>query len=128
MEEPAAPAVEEPAAAPTEEPAAAPTEEPAFNCAAFKLTSPIGYVNNGPTTFYWDPLPNAPNANYWLTVWNDQGQQVGIVDAGNGTSATVDLSVGKVGGGFTFSYEVNVLINGANVCPASGSVGQRPAS
>ena len=104
------------------------TEEPAFNCSAFRITSPIGYVNNGPTTFYWDPLPGVPNANYWVTVWNDQGQQVGIADAGNGTSATIDLSVGTVGGGFTFSYQVNVFVNGETVCPATGSVGQRPAS
>jgi WD40 repeat protein len=105
---------------------AQPTEASAYNCSAFRLTSPIGYINSTSTTFYWDPLPGV-QAEYWLSIFNEQGQPVKIVNAGSGTSTTVDTSVASIGPGFTFSYEVNVFVNGVIVCPASGNVGPRPA-
>lgn len=103
------------------------TEASAYNCSAFGLTSPIGYLNAGSTTFYWDPLPGV-QAEYWLSIFNEQGQPAKIVNAGSSTSTTVDTSEAGIGSGFSFSYEVNVFVNGETVCPASGSVGARPAS
>ena len=104
-----------------------PTENAsAYDCSAFRLTSPIGYINAGPTTFYWDPLPGV-TGDYWLSIFNEGGQQVSLSDVGNATSVTIDTSAAAIGPGFTFSYEVNVFVNGVNACPASGSVGQRPS-
>src|SRR5690606_12881830 len=97
-----------------------------YNCSAFKLTSPIGYINPDSTTFYWDPLPGV-QAEYWLSIFNEQGQPVKIVNAGSATSTTVDTSVAGIGPGFAFSYEVNVFVNGVTVCPGSGNAGPRPA-
>ena len=106
--------------------AAEPTAASLYDCSAFKLTSPIGYINPDSTTFYWDPLPGV-QAEYWLSIFNEQGQPVKIVNAGSATNTTVDTSVAGIGPGFAFSYEVNVFVNGENVCPASGNVGPRPA-
>jgi len=104
-----------------------PTPESQYDCSAFQLTSPIGYINKDQTTFYWDRLPGVPNAEYWLTIFNEQGQNVAIANAGNASNVTIDTSIAGIGGGFVFSYEVNVFVNGETVCPGSGSAGGRPA-
>jgi hypothetical protein len=107
-------------------PAATEDSASAYDCSAFRLTSPIGYINNGPTTFYWDPLPGV-TGDYWVSVFNEAGQQVALSNVGNAFSATIDTSAATIGPGFTYSYEVNVFVNGAAVCPGSGSAGQRPS-
>jgi WD40 repeat protein len=106
---------------------AAATPASPYDCSRFRLTSPIGYINPDSTTFYWDPLPGV-QAEYWLSIFNEQGQAVRIVNAGGSTSVTVDTSVAGIGTGFAFSYEVNVFVNGEIVCPGSGGAGPRPAS
>jgi hypothetical protein len=104
------------------------TPESLYDCSAFRLTSPIGYINIDQTTFYWDTLPGVVNADYWLTIYNEQGQNVAIANAGNASSVVINTSIGGIGGGFNFSYEVNVFVNGETVCSGSGSVGARPTS
>src|SRR5690606_37142333 len=84
---------------------AAATPASLYDCSRFRLTSPIGYINPDSTTFYWDPLPGV-QAEYWLSIFNEQGQAVRIVNAGSSTSVTVDTSVAGIGTGFAFSYEV----------------------
>jgi WD40 repeat protein/serine/threonine protein kinase len=100
---------------------------PLYDCSRFRLTSPIGYINRDSTTFYWDPLPGV-QATYWLAIFNERGQNVALANAGSATSVTINTSPEAIGDGFVFSYEVNVFVDGQTVCPASGSVGQRPAS
>ncbi len=85
------------------------------NCQPFRLTSPRDGLPNGGITVYWDPAPGA--AGYRVIVYNENNAAVASADApANTTSLNLDVSEGAVGGGFTFTLEVQALLNGQSVC------------
>lgn len=86
-----------------------------LNCARFRPTSPLGGMPNGTATFFWDGVAGA--TSYRINIYNDAGQLVGAVDTGStNTTANVATGTGNIGGGSSFTWEVQALLNGQVAC------------
>lgn len=90
------------------------------NCSRFRPTSPLGGMQFGPTTFFWDAAPGA--TNYRLNVYGPSGQ---LLDSFTTTSTnpalSIDTSIGSIGSasGSSFSWNVEALFNGQLACASS---------
>ncbi len=101
-------------------PTFAPTQV-SVNCQPFRLTSPRDGLPNGGITVYWDAATGA--AGYRVIVYNENNAAVASADApANTTSLNLDVSEGAVGGGFTFTLEVQALLNNQAVCRDAASM------
>jgi hypothetical protein len=99
---------------PTQAPPTA-TPRPAVDCTSLRPTSPLDGLPNGVATFYWDGAPGA--TGYRVLVFNEQGAQVAVFEvSGGATSIQGDVSSAAVGGGFSFRWQVQALLNGAAIC------------
>ncbi len=101
---------------------AEPAQAAGYECDAFTLVALLDVLDAAQTTFSWAPLPDA-QAEYWLSIYNEQGQTVKIVNAGGEASIAVDTSPASIGTGASFRYEVIAFVGGESVCTASASVG-----
>lgn len=83
------------------------------DCNPFRGTSPLDGLPFGPTTFYWDAAPGA--TSYRVNLFDgDNVLKTSLNTAGPQTSIVGDTS--GLGGGFTFSWNVQALINGQVAC------------
>jgi len=88
------------------------------DCESFRATSPRDGLPNGVVTFYWDAAPGA--TDYRIVIFNETQQQVGMYSvAAPATTVSADVSQGAIGGGISFTYEVQALVNGQAVCRSS---------
>lgn len=84
-------------------------------CSGFATLSPREGMNYGPETFYWTDTPGA--TSYRLNVFNlDSGAPPVSFEGTNLTSLTADLSIGTVGFGYRFAWNVEALFNGEVAC------------
>lgn len=82
------------------------------DCRNFRPTSPLDGLPFGQTVFYWDPAPGA--TSYRVLLFDESGAQVASFDtAGAETSLIGDTNFGS---GFSYSWSVQALSNGAVAC------------
>jgi hypothetical protein len=87
----------------------------ALNCSRFRPTSPLGGMPNGQAPFFWDGVQGA--TSYRVNIYNDVGERVTSIEGpGNNTTMTINTTVGAIGGGTNFAWEVEALLNGAVAC------------
>ena len=99
---------------PTATPSRTPPPPP-VDCQTFRATSPRDGFPNGETTFYWDPAPGA--TEYRISIVNERGELVASYSvAAPATHLSADVSAGAIGGGFSFTWEVQALLNGQPMC------------
>lgn len=83
------------------------------DCGPFRATAPLNGLPYGVGTFYWDAAPGADG--YRVIVTGESGTTV--FNAGGGqTNLSADLSSSGIGYGFSFSWYVEALLNGAVAC------------
>jgi hypothetical protein len=86
------------------------------DCHTFNPTSPLGGMNFGSQTFYWNAAEGA--TSYQVNMYNDGGGLVASYpSSGNATNVTGDTS--SLGNGFSFSWEVQAFVNGQLACTSS---------
>jgi hypothetical protein len=86
------------------------------DCSNFRPTSPLGGASFGLNTFYWDPAPGA--TSYRVKLYNINGAYAGAAEtSGSGTSLNLDTSIAS--GGYSFTWEVEALVNGQVACTSS---------
>lgn len=98
------------------------------NCSSLRPTSPLGSMGNRPDqAFYWDGASGA--TSYKLTIYNDAGGAVSSVEI-NANSSTVVTSTltDVIGGGTSFSWDVQALVNGQVACTSGRASVQRDIS
>lgn len=85
------------------------------DCRIFRLESPLDVFPNGPVTFYWDALDGA--TGYRVNVYNERSQRVASFNTpASATSFTGDVSIGSIGPGFVFAWEVQAFFNDQLLC------------
>lgn len=97
------------------------TEGPAAGqaqCSSFKPTSPLGGLPFGSTMFFWDPAPGA--TSYRVNLYDEGGALKASFNS-NGAATSLQGDTSALGGGFTFSWDVQALVNGEVAC-TSGRV------
>jgi hypothetical protein len=90
------------------------------NCSRFKPTSPLGGMQFGPTTFFWDAAPGA--TNYRLNLFGPSGQLLdSFTTTSDNPAISIDTSAGNIGsaGGSNFLWSVDALFNGQLACSSS---------
>lgn len=86
------------------------------DCSNFRPTSPLSGASFGLNTFYWDPAPGA--TSYRVKLYNINGAYAGAAEtSGSGTSLSLDTSIAA--GGYSFTWEVEALVNGQVACTSS---------
>jgi hypothetical protein len=86
------------------------------DCSNFRPTSPLGGASFGLNTFYWDAAPGA--TSYRVKLYNIDGAYAGAAEtSGSGTSLSLDTSIAA--GGYSFTWEVEALVNGQVACTSS---------
>lgn len=90
------------------------SSSPSADCSAFRLTSPLDGLANGPVTFYWDPLPGA--TGYRLTLLDGATPLAVFATDGGQTSLTADVSSGAIGGGFQLGVQLEAMAAFNAVC------------
>jgi LysM repeat protein len=100
------------------------------NCFGFRPTSPLDGMSNSNTAFYWDGAPGAQS--YRVNIYNldRMGGAIAAVYVTNGpfTRLTGDTSVGAIGEGFRFAWNVQAVVDGRAVCATAPVVQYRAAS
>ncbi len=102
-----------------------PPPPPAIDCAGFEATSPLNGLPYGPTTFYWN-APNTEVDEYRVNVSGESGS-ASFTTGGENLNLTGDLSVNNVGYGFSFTWNVEALVDGEPVCSTPGATMFREA-
>jgi Bacterial SH3 domain len=90
------------------------------NCSRFGPTSPLGGMQFGPTTFFWDAAPGA--TTYRLNVFGESGQLLdSFTTTSDNPALSIDTNAGIIGstGGSNFSWNVDALFNGQLACSSS---------
>lgn len=90
------------------------------NCNQLYGTSPLGGMNYGDQTFYWNPTPGA--TSYRVNVYSvdvNPGRLVASTDVPATRSYAVLNVGGGAGPGFQFSWEVQALVSDISVCTSS---------
>lgn len=83
------------------------------DCSRLRPTSPLGGAGFGLETFYWDPAPGA--TAYRVNLFRADGSLAGSFDVpGTLTNLVIDTSVAR--GSFSFSWNVQALVNGQVAC------------
>ncbi len=100
------------------------------NCFGFRPTSPLDGMSNSQTTFYWDGASGAQS--YRVNIYNldRMGGAIAAVYVTNGpfTRLTADTSIGAIGEGFRFAWNVQAIVDGRAVCATAPVVQFRAAS
>jgi hypothetical protein len=82
------------------------------DCSTLRPTSPLGGMDYGRNTFYWDAAPGA--TSYQVNVYDENG---GLAASGQTGGSETNLSIDVLGqSGFTYSWEVSALVNGQVAC------------
>ncbi|MBN8619903.1 MAG: SH3 domain-containing protein [Anaerolineae bacterium] len=87
------------------------------DCSRFRPTSPLSGMPLGVTPFYWDAAPGA--TAYRINLFAD-GSLVSSIEMG-ATSTTFQVDTNAFGGGGSFSWSIDALVNGQLAC-SSGRV------
>jgi hypothetical protein len=90
----------------------------AADCSRFKPTSPLGGMPLGVTPFYWDLAQGA--TAYRINLFAPDGSLVTSIDTG-ATSTTFQVDTNSFGGGSSFFWSVDALVDGQIAC-SSGRV------
>jgi hypothetical protein len=102
-----------------------PPTVPAFDCSGFAATSPLGGLSYGDNTFYWNAPASSPD-QYRVTVSGEAGSAT-FMTGGGSLNVTGSLTTETVGGGFSFSWTVEALLNGEVMCTSASGVMFREA-
>jgi LysM repeat protein len=96
------------------------------DCAPFRPTSPLDGLAFGSNTFYWDAAPGA--TGYRVTVFNNtEGGSASFTASAPATSLTATIDQSNLGGGFSFSWQVDALLNGQVACAGQRVTTRREA-
>lgn len=89
------------------------------DCAAFRLTSPVGgSVPGDAAPYYWDAAPGA--TSYQVNIYNSSGGLAGSLFTG-GPETTIVVDTRPLGVGGSMQWEVIALLNGQPVCSTGRS-------
>ncbi len=86
------------------------------DCSTFKPTSPLDGLAYGVNTFYWDGAQGA--TSYRVNVYDESGALKSSFDS-DGTNLNLQGDTSDLGNGFTFSWEVQALVNGQVACTSN---------
>ncbi len=92
------------------------TEEPVFtevDCTPFQATSPLDGLPYGKATFFWNGAPGA--TSYRVNISGESGA-FSFPAAGSSSNLTADVTIDGIGFGFSFTWNVDALLNGQVVC------------
>jgi LysM domain len=95
------------------------TEEPVFtgvDCTPFQATSPLDGLPYGNATFFWNPAPGA--TSYRVNISGESGA-FSFAAPGSASSLTINVTNEGIGFGFSFTWNVDALLNGQVVCSSS---------
>ena len=116
---------------PTEEPEL--TEEPPvveppprFDCTGFAATSPLDGLPYGVGTFFWD-LPASVPDFFQVNISGESGTSSFVTGSGTQSNLSADLTIGSIGFGFSFSWNVQAIVDGEVVCTSSAGTMFREA-
>jgi hypothetical protein len=85
-----------------------------YGCSTLVALEPSGSLVQGTNTFYWSPVSGTVDS-YWVSVFNERGEQIGIRNAGLNTSTRIDLNFDG-DDGFTMSWQVTAQSGADIVC------------
>ncbi len=92
-----------------------PPSSPDMICDNLRLTSPLGGLPNGSTTFYWDALPGA--ISYQINIFGENNAFLAGFNAGGDQSnLTADVSWNAIGGQFILQVELVALSANGQEC------------
>jgi hypothetical protein len=92
------------------------TNTQGVDCSAFRPTSPLGGASYGLNTFYWDAAPGA--TSYRVKLYDANGNFAGSMDT-SGAQTSLDLDTAIAGTGYSFSWEVEALVDGQSACSSN---------
>ncbi len=91
------------------------------NCLGFRPTSPLDGLANGTSVFYWDGAQGAQTYRVNLYNLDRMGGALvaSYVTTGPFTRIAGDTTVGAIGEGFRFAWNVDAIAEGRAVCSTS---------
>ena len=86
------------------------------DCSTLRPTSPLQTMGNRANqAFYWDGASGA--TGYRVNIYNESGGAAGTMSiSSNTTTLVLDTTPGSLGGGSTFTWEVQALVDGQVAC------------
>lgn len=91
-----------------------------LSCSGFGATSPVDGLPNGPASFFWTEPAGGGVLNYQLSVTNlETGQSVSTSLPGGSTTAMLDVGLGTLGQGFSFSWTIRARLLNSQSCTDS---------
>jgi hypothetical protein len=93
------------------------------DCTAFRLTSPLGGLPNGPITFYWDPIAEA--TGYQISIYDGGTFLAGWSAPAGSTNLNGNVATSAIGGGFTpLTVVATALLPNDQTCTSQATMGR----